>query len=847
MNCGKTIFLTTAVWLGATTVSPARPQSEPDNTVRKVPSVATADVAHLASSSKGAGALRPTRTEDENYTETRLGKSLLKNLTLDQRELWASPAKLRFSDADWLVPAGGLAAGLFVTDRDVSLHLSHNPKTISRYNTISNAGVAAFVGGAGGMWLLGHASHNKHWSETGLLAGEAALNSLVAVEGLKYTLRRERPFQGDGSGDFFQSGASFPSGHAAAAWSVAGVIAHEYPGPLTKIMVYSLASLVTVSRVKAHQHFPSDVLVGSVIGNLVAQHIYSRHHNPEVGGGPWEYFGEKFRHLETTSNRNFGSPYVPLDSWVYPVFERLAALGYIHSEILGLRPWTRSECARLVDEAGDRIANEGTVPPETHKLYRALESEFSAELESSDGGPNRQLQLESIYTRFTQVSGSPLKDNYHFGQTVINDFGRPFERGFNNVTGFSAWATDGPFTIYVRGEVQHAPSAPAPSQAVLSFISGADGLPSGASATPIATINRFRLLDCYVGMSLANWQLSFGKQSLWWGPNEGGPLLFSNNAEPITMFRIARNAPFRLPGIFGLLGDIRMEFFTGQLSGHQFLIVDTARGAETLGQFGQTLNPQPFLDGQKVSFHFTRNFEFSVSKTDVFSGKGTPLTLHKFLQSVFLFRSADRGFDDFGDPRIAADFSYRIPKLRDWLTFYGDAFSKDEISPLGYPRKSVFQAGLYLPKLPRLSKLDLRLEGGSTVPPNFPDCHVGCFYQDHNYLNSYTSNDKLIGAGIGRAAQGETIRSNYWLSPKSKVGIQLRHRKVDSGFLPGGGTQNDGSVGADFFLRPTVSVAVAVQYERWQIPLLAPGPQSNVTASVQITFLPGQWSLGKKR
>ncbi len=133
------------------------------------------------------------------------------------------------------------------------------------------------------------------------------------------------------------------------------------------------------------------------------------------------------------------------------------------------------------------------------------------------------------------------------------------------------------------------------------------------------------------------------------------------------------------------------------------------------------------------------------------------------------------------------------------------------------------------------------------MPPNFPDCHVGCFYQDHNYLNSYTSNDKLIGAGIGRAAQGETIRSNYWLSPKSKIGVQLRHRKVDSGFLPGGGTQNDGSVGADFFLRPTVSVAVAVQYERWQIPLLAPGPQSNVTASVQITFLPGHWSLGKKR
>src|SRR5216684_2840147 len=773
--------------------------------------------------------------------------SLVGRFVDDQKQIWTSPARLRFPDAEWLVPLSGITAGLIVTDRDYSKHLPQNPATISHYKTLSNAGVAALVGGAGGMWLMGRVSHNEHWSETGFLAGEAALNSLVAVEGLKYSLRRDRPFQGDGSGPFFQSGGtSFPSEHVAAAWSVAGVIAHEYPGPLTKIVAYGLASLVSVSRVKAHQHFPSDVLVGSVIGNLVAQHVYSRHHNPEVGGGPWEYFGEKFRHLETTSNRNFGSPYVPLDSWVYPVFERLAALGYIHSEILFLRPWTRSECARLVDEAGDRIAGEGTVPPETHDLYREIEREFSAELESSDGGPNRQLQLESIYTRFTQVTGRPLNDNYHFGQTVINDFGRPYERGFNNVTGFSAWATDGPFTIYFRGEVHHAPSAPAPSQAVLSFISGADGLPSGAPATPIATINRFRLLDAYVGMTLANWQISFGKQSLWWGPNEGGPFLFSDDAEPITMFRISRNAPFRLPGIFGILGDIRMEFFTGQLAGHQFLSVDTAAGVETFGQFGQTLNPQPFLDGQKVSFKFTRNFEFGVSKTDVFSGKGIPFTTHKFLESVFFFGSTNNGFDDFGDGRTAVDFSYRIPKLRDWLTFYGDAVSEDEISPLNYPRKAVYQAGLYMPKLPGLPKFDLRLEGGSTVPPDFPGC-IACFYQNSNYFNSYTSNNRLIGAGIGRAAQAEEIRSNYWLSPKSKIAIQLRHRKVDSRFLPGGGTQNDASINADFFLGSSFSVSTAVQYERWQIPLLVPGPQSNVTTSVQIKFLPGHWSFAKKR
>ena len=140
--------------------------------------------------------------------------------------------------------------GLLLTDRDVSLHLSHDPKNISHYNTISNAGIGALVGGAAGMWLLSYPSHNEHWRETGLLAGQAALNSLVAVEAIKYSLGRERPLQADGAGHFFQGGTSFPSEHAAAAWAVAGVIGHEYPGPLPKLLAYGLASAVSYSRIR---------------------------------------------------------------------------------------------------------------------------------------------------------------------------------------------------------------------------------------------------------------------------------------------------------------------------------------------------------------------------------------------------------------------------------------------------------------------------------------------------------------------------------------------------------------------------------------------------------------------
>lgn len=769
-------------------------------------------------------------------------RSLGADFLEDQRQIWSSPSKLRFSDAQWLVPFSGIAAGLFVTDSDFSSRLSRNPTTMSHYSTLSDAGIAGLVGGAGGMWLLGHVRHNEHWSETGFLAGEAALNSLVLVEGLKYSLRRERPFQGDGSGSFFQSGGtSFPSEHAAAAWSVAGVIAHEYPGPLPKIMAYGLASLVDYSRIHARQHFPSDVFVGSIIGNLVAQNIYSRHHDPELGGGEWRSIGEFFRGEDSHSPRNQGSPYVPLDSWVYPAFERLAALGYVKSGIFGMRPWTRLECVRLLNEAGenlDRIESEDT---EAILLHESLAKEFSNDIAMLAEGNNQNLQIESVYTRATEISGTPLVDGYHFGQTITNDFGRPYAEGFNTVEGFSGWASEGRLTAYIRGEYQHTPSSPALSAQARQFIAGADGaqLPVPPN-TGNSAADHLELLDAYLAVNLDNWQVSFGKQSLWWGPSEGGPLLLSDNAAPITMFRVNRVSPFKLPSFLGRVGPIRLEFFMGQLTGQHFIFINDTN---LVGQWGSPLGRQPFIHGEKISFKPTSNFEFSLCETTVFAGGPIPLTVHNLYRAYTAgFFSQSSVIGDITSPRSGIDFTYRVPWVRKWLTFYGDAFTTDEITPLKYPRKSVFQGGIYMPRIPGISKLDLRVEGGSTSPVDFYHC-IGCFYQNSLYPQAYTNGGNLMGSWIGRASQGEQAWSTYWLTSKNTIQFNYRHRKIDGQFLPHGGTVNDGGVRADFWLGPTIRLTGAVQYEKWNVPILDPLVRSNVMTSVEVSFWPRRWGL----
>ena len=76
----------------------------------------------------------------------------------------------------------------------------------------------------------------------------------------------------------------------------------------------------------------------------------------------------------------------------------------------------------------------------TGRLRRNLDYESGL----MNGERNLDAQFESAYSRFLGISGTPLTDNYHFGQTLLNDYGRPYEKGFNAVDGASGYAMAGP-------------------------------------------------------------------------------------------------------------------------------------------------------------------------------------------------------------------------------------------------------------------------------------------------------------------------------------------------------------------------------------------------------------------
>lgn len=776
---------------------------------------------------------RPQDTQNKLIT-------LPQSLFRDQVGLWTSPAKARLSDATWLVPLGGFTAALLATDSDVSRHLSNDPNTLQKYLHFSDYSLYSMAGGVGGIYFLGLMTHNDHEREAGFLSGQAVLDSLAIAEVMKLATQRQRPFEGNGTGRFWRGGTSFPSEHSAAAWSIAGVIAHEYPNPFVKFLSYGLATAVAAARVNAKQHFPSDVLVGSAIGYLVSSYVYRQHHNPDLSGGPWELPAVRPEPPERWQAKFMGSPYVPLDSWVYPAMERLTALGYIDSGIAAMRPWTRMECARQIEEASDRVDGDEDGESEATRLYEDLRKEFENEISLLGGGNNAEFQVESSYTRATEITGKPLTDGYHFGQTVVNDFGRPEEQGFNNVSGLSGWAEVGPFAGYVRAEYQHSPSAPALPLTAREAISLADFSHSivpapfpVAPGTPIATVDRAHLLDAYVAMNLSDWQLSFGKQSLHWGPDEGGGMMLSDNADPLTMFRVNRVTPFKLPSIFQFLGPMRVEFFIGQYSGYEFMFTPSG----LVGEYGQSLHPQPIVHGERFSFKPTHNFEFGLSRTTDYGGPGYPLTWHTFLRSVFSTDQTIPGAPNKpGSRRSGVDFSYRI---RNGMTFYADGMTEhDTISPIVGPDVAAWLGGIYFPRLPKLSKMDFRAEGVYTDPPIGGNVGSGFFYYNPTWISGFENAGQLMGHWVGREGQGVQAWTTYWFTPRSKLQFEFRHLKVSHEFIPNGGTLADAGVHADFWVRRMFSVSAAVQYEAWTYPVISPTRQTNVTSSVQLSFWP---------
>ena len=209
------------------------------------------------------------------------------------------------------------------------------------------------------------------------------------------------------------------------------------------------------------------------------------------------------------SIEGMSSTYIPLDSWIYPAVMRLYGLGFVDTVFLGMRPWTRMSVAHMLDLSSDRIT--GSTSDEAIDIYTALERDLQPDMRIPLDQRYGRVLLESVYQGFMGIAGTPLRDSFHLGQTDVNDFGRPYASGLNSYTGFSARGHYGMFSIYFRGEFQHAPSWEGYSLPLSETLARIDDFATFSSVPlygnttiplgPVATVNNFTVLEGYVSGS----------------------------------------------------------------------------------------------------------------------------------------------------------------------------------------------------------------------------------------------------------------------------------------------------------------------------------------------------------
>ncbi|HEY1577778.1 MAG TPA: capsule assembly Wzi family protein [Terracidiphilus sp.] len=566
------------------------------------------------------------------------------------------------------------------------------------------------------------------------------------------------------------------------------------------------------------------------------------------------------------------SPYIPVDSWVYPAILRLYGLGYIDMVYVGMRPWTRASVDHMLEQAGARIEDSrdyaDATTDEAQQIYDAVDRELHPDLQGPCGVLQGKIRMESVYSVFRGVSGTPLRDSFHLGQSIVNDYGRPYEKGLNNYTGASGYASAGRFLIYVRGELQGAPSAAgySPDLAqvlsanvdLIPFIDPNTGQPYHQATIPlgpIGTMTQGRFLEAYVSAHFLNHEISLGKQDDWLGPGLGGGFAYSNNAENFYSFRINRVEPLHIPGLSYLTGPFRYEFLVGGLHGHTYVPNPAYPGP---GQPNVITPGDPWMHLEKVSFRPTENLEFGFERSDIWGGKGhAPITLHTFLHSFFSFSSPTNG-DKLGrnDPGArfgAFDFSYRLPFMRKWLTIYSDGEVHDDISPIDAPRRAGWRPGLYLSHVPGVPKLDLRAETVWTDPPVSTSVNGRFMYWEELQKNGYTNSGQMMGDWIGREGKGGQGWITYHLSGNEWIQVGVRNQKVAKDFIPGSTTQIDPATGGliqggttlnDINLQAVKRIGKDFEingnftYEHWKAPIYLPGHQTVTTTTIKLTWFP---------
>ena len=166
---------------------------------------------------------------------------------------------------------------------DINLLKNINPTVPdnSFWKTVSSTAEPFCFAAPVGMFAVSLFNHNKVLQANSYKLAGSLVVTAVITESIKIIAKRDRPFVTYPL-DVFpdkidETGKSMPSGHTAFAFTTATSLFTAYPKWYVGLPLYAWATSVGYSRLYLGQHYPSDVIVGAVVGTgsaLISNWLY---------------------------------------------------------------------------------------------------------------------------------------------------------------------------------------------------------------------------------------------------------------------------------------------------------------------------------------------------------------------------------------------------------------------------------------------------------------------------------------------------------------------------------------------------------------------------------------------
>lgn len=444
---------------------------------------------------------------------------------------------------------------------------------------------------------------------------------------------------------------------------------------------------------------------------------------------------------------------VPTLDPVYRSIDKLIAHGLVDVVIVGQRPYSRAEIARIVDEVRGNLSrleapltdpstpsarrrSLGAQVTAVHRILSDLEREYGAELArveddtAPSAGTTRVRPLDRLYVDLT-LANSPPRGFVDNGEGEVDAVMNPLlqgREGRNLVDGGTA-ALETTHWITIS---DHAAAFARPR---FQITRAREGRPD---------VNEVVLQNLYARFAVGNVRFQIGRDNLVWGQGDRAGLLLSHNARGLDMVNVTSGRPFRLPWVFRHLGYTKWSLFLADLGPNQRF-------------------PHSRLLGYKLSFRPTRFLEFGASLVDEFGGEGSPdYSFGKLLADILPFMENIIGPQRFSNKIAGLDLRIRVPQARG-LELFAEAMIDDW--DLDRLRAMLWQDAGYVAgvAMPRLNN-----SGSVGMAAEFH--HTGIrYYRHYQFRTGWALDQFIIGDNLGPDGNAAYARIDWDVSPRDAL------------------------------------------------------------------------------